>query len=311
MPPLKRDDEALISGGIRHKGFDVLAFYKSRRFLNSQPFPGHWGIFYLKDGITFIAHQIEHYYPTYGSPMDLALEFLRRHEHLHYRADVQTLVFEATLKKKLYLPVRRLLGQRPDLFVEEALANRQVWDWAKKPRVGLQDMAEDILSLQPGEYARFQENKLDLAAEWAGIVVDQSPPGVSARDDLKHWVEATPKQLLSKSLCPEYAMSPSSLAAWISPACNLPPVRAINDEDAVKKTCAGRYANYAKKWDKTKEKLLENPSLPGLAFKPWPKDGPDCCSVKIDKGFRGHLRHLGSGHWSAYKIGPHKEMGHG
>lgn len=59
------------------------------------------------------------------------------------------------------------------------------------------------------------------------------------------------------------------------------------------------------------EKLLENSSLPGLGFKHWSKAGPDCCSVKIADGFRGHLRHMGKGNWLAYKIGPHKEMGHG
>lgn len=87
-------------------------------------------------------------------------------------------------------------------------------------------------------------------------------------------------------------------------------MNSIDDDEAVKKACAGRYASYRKKWVNTKKKLLERWDLPSLDFKPWPNDGPNCCSVRIDNKFRGHLRHEGGGRWLAYKLGPHTAMGH-
>lgn len=305
------EDRELISGGLRNIGLDVLAFYKSRRFINTPPAPSRWGIFYLTTGIDYLALMIDDYYPTFRDPMALALEFLRRHEHFHYRADVHTLFLEAALKKQLYVPVRKLFAQRAEWFVEEALANRQVWDWAKQPSIGIEDFAHDIMSLQPREYARFAEDRLNLAAEWAGIVVEQLPPGRMQRHDLKHWLETTPKSLTRSSLCPQYVIQPARLASWISPVYRLPPVNSIDDDETVKKACAGRYASYRKKWGNTKKKLLERWDLPSLDFKPWPNDGPNCCSVRIDDKFRGHLRHEGGGHWLAYKLGPHAAMGHG
>jgi len=68
--------------------------------------------------------------------------------------------------------VRRLFLGKREQFVEEALANRQAWDWSKKGSVGLRDFAFDFMKLQPGAYARFDENRLQLAGEWAANVVD-------------------------------------------------------------------------------------------------------------------------------------------
>ena len=307
------DDEgrAIIAGGLRHKGLDVLAFYKSRRWIDDHPAKGYWGIFYLAPGIAYLAEIIARYYPGFSDPHELALKFLRCHEFFHYRADVQTLLLEATLKKQLYGPVKNLFAGRPEYFVEEALANRQCWDWAKQSRVGLSEFASDLMSLQPREYARFDDNRLELASEWAGIVVDQQPPGNGVRNDLQHWVEAAPESLLRSSLCPEWVIQPVELSIWISPYRKLPPVDSIDESKKVKNLCSGPYSDKKAKWDSTKDKLLTEPNLPGLQLKPWPNDGDNCYSVKIDRNFRAHLRYKGNGRWLAYKLGTHKAMGHG
>lgn len=306
-----QDEVESIEGGIRSRGFETLAFYKSRRFISRRPFAGRWGIFYLKPGLTYIESQINHVYPGYGDPKKLAISFLREHERFHYRADVQTLMFEATLGKHLYLPLHKALKGSRSHFVEEALANRQVWDWARKGSVGLEDFAKSFMLLQPNAYARFLEPRLELAAEWAGTVVDQSPPGSTFRADLSHWVEATPLGLMRSSLCPEYVIYPDKLSRWISPALVLPPVNAVQDGEDVVKILNGRLAHLQSKWDQTKAKLLENRLLHGLNFKPWPKDGPERYSVRVDDNFRAHLHHKGSGKWLAYILGPHKKLGHG
>ena len=300
-----------FEGGVRVRGFDALAFYKSRRLISARPFVDKWGIFYLKEGLIFVESHISRAYPGYSDPRKLAIEFLRQHEQFHYRADVQTLLFEATLGKHLYLPLRRALRGMRSHFVEEALANRQVWDWSKKKSVGLEEFAYDFMMLQPHAYARFDESRRNLTAEWAGTVVDQKKPGTNLRRDLSHWVEATPSGFLRNSLCPEYVVYPRSLSRWVSPALVPPPVNYVQDGENVIKILKGRFAHLQSRWEHTKSKLLENRLLHGLNFKPWPKDGPRSYSVRVDDNFRAHLRHEGAGQWVAYILGPHKKLGHG
>jgi hypothetical protein len=308
---LNQDTLESIEGGVRVRGFETLAFYKSKRFISVRPFAGRWGVFYLKQGLIYVESQIRDAYPGYSDPRKLALTFLRQHERFHYRADVQTLLFEATLGRHLYIPTHKALRGRRTCFVEEALANRQVWDWARKQAIGLEEFAHDFMLLQPNAYARFQEPRLELAAEWAGTMVDQKPPGMTFRNDLSHWVEATPSGLLRSSLCPEYVVYPEDLSRWFSPTLVVPPVTYVQDGENVVKALQGRFAHLHSKWKKTKAKLLENRLVHGLNFKPWPKDGPDRYSVRVDDNFRAHLQHLGNGKWLAYILGPHTKLGHG
>lgn len=305
------DESEVIEGGIRSKGFEALAFYKSIRLQPFSPFQGRWGIFYLKHGLLYVESEISKTYPGYGDTRSLALNFLRQHERFHYQADVQTLLFEATLGRHLYLPVRFALQGRASHFVEEALANRQVWDWSKRPSIGVEEFAFDFMSLQPNAYARFTEPRLQLASEWAGVIVDQKPPGSRFRDDLSHWVEAIPKNLLRSSLCPEYVVYPKSLGQWISPTLVTPPVREVIDNADVLKDLSGRYFDYQTCWEQTKQKLVEDRHQRGLNFKPWPKGGKGVYSVKVDYKFRAHLFHRGSGSWLAQEFGPHTKLGHG
>ena len=63
------------------------------------------------------------------------------------------------------------------------------------------------------------------------------------------------------------------------------------------------------KWQLTKGRLISDRYGNGLNFKPW-KPEPPAWSVKVDDGFRAHLKPEGQGVWRAYKIGPHTAMGH-
>jgi hypothetical protein len=241
----------------------------------------------------------------------MALEFLRAHERFHFLADIQTLLFEATLGKQLYEPARRALVGRASLFVEEALANRRVWDWARKHEIGLEEFAHNFLSVQPNAYSRFEEDKLDLAAEWAGVMVDHQAPLTSRRDDLAAWIESVPKTFMRASLCPEYFVIPANLAIWIAPASRISPVSSVLDGPDVVKSLSGRFSGLRDAWEETKKKLLQDRLSGGLDFKRWPDDGKDCFAVRVDRKNRAHLRHIGNGLWEAYRIGAHTAMGHG
>lgn len=214
--PLTSEDRDLLDGGIREVGFDVYAFYKSRRHVAARPYPGKWGIFYLEHGVSRVRELIESTYPGYGSSPRLAYEFLREHERFHYKFDIYALSVEAKIGRALYDPLKCAFSHHRIHQVEEALANRDAWEWAKRERVGLGEFAYDFMKLQPGAYARFDERKFDLAGELAANLIDLNLSRTARREDQALWICNVPDELLRRSLCPEYFVRPSSLTAWIN-----------------------------------------------------------------------------------------------
>uniref|UniRef100_UPI000AAA5FC4 hypothetical protein n=1 Tax=Thauera butanivorans TaxID=86174 RepID=UPI000AAA5FC4 len=147
-PPIGGDERDLLDGGIREAGLDVYAFYKSRRYIAARPYPGKWGIFYLEHGVNRVKELIETVYPGYGSSLRLAYEFLREHERFHFKFDLYALSVEAKIGRALYNPLKRAFRHHRIYQVEEALANRDAWEWAKRGRVGLGEFAYDFMKLQ-------------------------------------------------------------------------------------------------------------------------------------------------------------------
>lgn len=313
--PIESRHHAEIEGAIRRRGFETCAFYKSIRHVHKPPYPDRWGIFYIGQAVEHVASRIRDQYPAYGDPYNLSLEFLRRHERFHFGADIQTLLFEAARKKHMYMPIRNALKNHRTHFVEEALANKAAWDWAKQKRTGLKEFAEDFMSVQPNAYARFQEPKLELASEWAATVVEQQQVGTSIDSDFKHWVCATPDHLMNKSLCPEWYVDVADISKWISPAFRLPIVTSVVDsEDTQRIFRKKRFAGYRKKWEETKKRLIEDASWPSLKFRLWTTGGDrNLWTVRVvgDHGYRAHLQNNGNGVFETKEFGPHRAMGHG
>jgi hypothetical protein len=309
---ISSDDRNLLDGAIREVGFDVYAFYKSRRYVAVRPYPGKWGIFYLEHGVTRVKELIETTYPGYGSSLRLAYDFLREHERFHFKFDLYTLSAESNIGRSLYDPLKRAFRHHRIHQVEEALANREAWDWAKQGRVGLSEFAYDFMKLQPGAYARFEETKFDLAGELAANLLDMNLSRTARREDQALWVGNVPYELLRRSLCPEYFVRPSSLTVWINPAWKLPEVRNVTEAPSLSRLLASKYASLKETWENTKRKLIDNPALPGLDFKRWDKRTGHW-SVRVNDNFRAHLRPIPppSGTWEADEFGPHKAIGHG
>jgi hypothetical protein len=198
-----------IADRVSAEGLDVLAFYKSPRHVTSSPMPGFWGIFYLHPAVIWLASRVDaaaNDMPGYS----LARELLRVHEMAHFRFDLQTLMLEAVKGYELHAPIRSLLRGRRNLFVEEALANRRVWLWSRQFGKDFEQFVFDFMKLQPGAYARFDEDRHLLASEWAAMVVDLEQPGRRLRTDMSPWVGHVPGHL-ARVRCPEYVVKGSQL----------------------------------------------------------------------------------------------------
>lgn len=312
-PELDDDTRRLVDGGIREIGMEALAFYKSFRFVKLAPFPGHWGIFYLEPGIKRIQELIRLYAPSHPDPRRTAIEFLRRHERLHFKFDVYALGLESALSKHLYEPLKRAFRPFTVHQVEEGLANHEAWRWACKEHLDIQTFAEDFMALQPGGYRRFKEDRKVLTSELAANLIDLNLKTGARRDDQALWVTNVPVAMSRwQSYCKEYGVSWAVLTRWINPAWKLPTIKAIRDGKAVIRALEGRYADKRDRWEDTKAKLIQEPGASGLRFKPWNK-ATGAWSVRVDDNFRAHLLPVDrpNGVWEASEFGSHKAMGHG
>lgn len=307
---LTDDDRSVLDGSLREQGIDLFAFYKSRRHLDLRPFEGLWGIFYLKKGVGRIAELMALIYPgAFQAPELAALEFLRAHERFHLKFDLSALHVEAAMKRSLYERMS-LVDRRPHHeHVEEALANRDAWEWAKQHK--MDDFAFDFMKLQPGAYARFDERRLTLAGELAANLYDRNfKPGAN-RTDQALWVGVVPEELLGWPLCPEYYVDPDNLDGFFKAVQRLPVVREIVEAVRFIKDLKKRHT-LKSPWQNTKGRLIQECALPGLDFKCWDKDSGKW-SARISDNFRVHLLPVEgvNGRWEAVEIGPHTAMGHG
>ncbi|MBF0385676.1 MAG: hypothetical protein HQL27_07360 [Candidatus Omnitrophica bacterium] len=309
---LKLNDEErnAIEGGIRWVGIETLAFYKSRRDIAKKPFCGNWGIFYIHKGVNYLASEITSAYPGRGNAYKLALEFLRQHERFHYETDISALMMEAVKKEHLYDPLRYVLQKHRSSSVEEALANQRVLLWAQK-KAGIEEYAYNFMKCQPNAYARFDEPLKELQSEYLYSLLDRSfgrtsrPPHPIAQ-----WVLSVPDKLLVSTLCPEYYIQNVNYSNFIPAAFGFPPVLRVEDSPDVIEKLQGKYLHLKERWEKCKQKLVENCMAKALNFKPWIKKAK-VWSVNVDGNFRAHLADIGNGLWRTIDLDNHAKMGHG
>lgn len=309
------DDEARrLDGAVCYVGFEALAFYKSRRYINDGPCRGEWGIFYLQQGIQFIAGLIEAQAKLQVQDGTAsAIAFLRAHEIFHYRFDLHTLFVEASRGERIYEKLKEMVRPFRTHQVEEALANRSAWEWAKRNKLGR--FAKDFMTSQPDAYARFGEDPVTLSAELAANLHSFDFARGAASNELGPWTGHVPAELwkLWKLDCPEHLVAGPQTSYWLK---NFDPtwantIREIDESPKFSKRLR-RYPELNDPWNQAKDQLIGAAVLPpGLDFKPFRADSRNVYSVRLSQKRRAHLRRLGSGRWVAEDIGEHTEMGHG
>lgn len=333
--PLPKDDEfdpesqsisekemGAAEGGVRAAGIEILAFYKSYRHINSAPFRGKWGIFYVNSGVQHISRMLEIEFPGAKNLREIALNFLWNHEIFHAKFDVGVLGFEGYSKKHLYLPQKMAFRRSKSYQPEEALANASAWRYAKridpmksgsrdaktKGIPGVSDFFFQFMKNQPAAYARFDEKHFDLASETAAGIFNGRRSIAARCDELAPWVGLHPSGTCSHSDIPEHLVVGISYSKLISPARFIPSVREINETPKFIRDIPPGHHSY---WEKTKSKLIKSSCLPGLDFKYF--EPSNLWSARVNDNFRAHFSPISiqQGIWEAVSYGSHKKMGHG
>ena len=309
------DKSRQVGGATRDLGMEALAFYKSARFKDATPFPGCWGIFYIELAMDYLAAIIAESGSVSSESRVLAHKFIHAHEFFHFKTDVTFSLLEAAQGIPLYRPLRRRFSSYGYLCAEEGLANRAAWMAVRRVPKHAKSLFEEFMDCQPGEYSLFRDRHEDIQQRLAEQVVDANPRGPNFPSN--YWkniariFSVAPAPFANNAACPEYLIgAPKQAAAFAQ--FDLPKVSVVHDSDVVLRHLK-KNSELKKRWERQKEKLIEDSGLNGLAFKPWVPGKKGEWSIKVDDTRRAHLIAPGAagGAWLTIKIGGHKEMGHG
>ena len=161
-------------------GLDMLAFYKSFRFVDMPPFRGCWGIFLIDSGIKAVTAELLEHTPAL-KPTDaqrVAVELLYHHEHYHFWVDAWALAQE-------YIPLRpryklyeyylslKHIAALDETDLEESLANNYAFTRVKalklKNRISPNPALRAFLRNCPIPYSNF-EFASDAKKEREGVL---------------------------------------------------------------------------------------------------------------------------------------------
>jgi hypothetical protein len=310
------DQEELhaIEGGVRGHGIDILAFYKSFRFINDRPFPGKWGIFYVNRGVAYLNFLLQSEFPGFNFKENYGLEFLRLHETYHAKFDQSILGLEVAANKHFYLPQIHAFKRHQSQNPEEAIANYVAFKYLSSDKfiinpIGFSDFFFDFMKRQTGAYSRFDEPLNRLQTELASGILDGVRYKNSNTSSLGKWMGFLPPFTYRKSDIPEYFIRNVNFPRLVSPAKFIPQVKIITEHEKFKKML---FPGHESIWNSTKTKLLNCAVLGGLDFKVFPPAAP-YWSVRVNDNFRAHLNPISikDGEWMAMEYGDHKKLKHG
>lgn len=191
MKPLPSDVSRYVSlAAVNDGGVEILAHYKSFRYLHAPPYPGYWGIFINGSGIRLTGNFLNNYYlgkDSFPSYLYSALLFLYRHELFHFNFDKWVLSHEEIrgggiydrYLEDVYRPYRSSIEN-----FEETLANMialTLRGYQRSHIEGLRSFAREM----PSPYANIDADIEDVAASLAGRVLAYGGPSIASHDRLR------------------------------------------------------------------------------------------------------------------------------
>ena len=325
FPGLGGESGRRIQRSFELHGMEALGWYVSFHHPGLQ-----WGIYIPVSGMGYL---IKHAFGGLPSPLatktHLAFHAILNHELFHFATDYTIAQAELTHEEPWYVPAKHAFrAATPGYCVEEEqLANAYMLSAFRTMKsalrvAGKQAALRTFVEKQPEGY----RDALDVRPpQWDGLLEGLARRfGTFAKRSADHsfiwypdlgydWPRQFPiRPRIDWRYCPIHLVDDSVRLGippgWLSIFSRL---SSIEEADEFKKKLKKLALPNQRAWERTKQKLC-NAITTGADFKQWDRGGNDLYSVRINDGFRAHLRRREeTGDWLAVAIGSHKEMGHG
>lgn len=304
-----------ISAAIKVRGVDALAWYVPFHATGLQ-----WGIYIPLSSIARLALlDFEPLKCDLNAKMNLAFQLLHQHELFHFATEYATAQAEILIGKPIYRHGKPKTGNLSYIALEEQLANawsyrtltsrvRRIWNVPGKAAI-----ITKIFKAGPKGYRDFQaslEYKTffdDDCEDLVRLIYGEEGAGLTIKGatDIRQLFPLETPGLWRH--CPlfifhderEYGLPELGISLF-------PKILTVTESDKFQHRLNKLGANVQNLWDRTKIKLLKDPSLPGLDLKRW----KELYSIRLNDNFRAHLSYQPDLMF-AIEIGSHKDLGHG
>jgi len=308
---------------LKTRGIDALAWYVPFHTRSRD-----WGIHIPVSSIALFARDA---FSTVGAGASvrwrLALRALHAHELNHFAVEYFTAIWELLHGERTFFPSQRRLCHPKHRYIvmEERLANAQMVRSIRSggEYSGVRGKTEGlhayIRTMPPGYcHARLSTSEPKFQA-LIDRVLRARIIGTKAYHPARHDL------ITLRTLVPEFPnvdwracpvhihhdswhYGPSGPVAWfiqrVEPS--------LEESTGFVRQLQKLDSSIVDRWNKQKQLLLQSTASNGLDFKKWPLGGKGMYSVRVNKGYRAHIRfHAAAEPWTAEQIGNHKEMGHG
>lgn len=325
------------------KGLDSIAFYKSYRYIDSQPFKGEWGIFIKVDGLLFLAEKFrEFYFQKNGDDLDKSQSVqavyhaIMMHEFMHHAMDFFISQIEFMSGCRIYDSITQQVSNG-FISPEEGVCNRfallctRLDDNRLKlsGRESLDGFLRFVFDNQIGHYSAYDDSRCFIdylimitPGFGEGNVVDFIEAGVADHPVTNIVWGDYFLNLYGDHSVPVHFIEVAN--ASHQPSKINVVIKKIEESQKFLKKLERKGGNYKKCWDGVKQKIKKFMStygggvinladVKGLNVKFMDKRGPRwVLSIRCNNNVRAHLEYRREDHTAvAIKIGAHKEMGHG
>lgn len=325
FPGLGGESGREIQRSFELHGMEALGWYVSFHHPGLQ-----WGIYIPVSGMAYL---IKHAFGGLSAPLatktHLAFHAILNHELFHFATDYTIAQAELAQEEPWYVPAKQAFGAcEPGYCVEEEqLANAYMLAAFRsmKPALrvaGKQGALRAFVASQPIGYRDSLEVR---PPHWDGLLeVLVRRFGTFAKRSADHsflwygdlgydWPQQFPiRPRIDWRYCPIHLVDDSVRLGippgWLNYFSRLSAIEETEDFNKKLKKLA---PPIQRAWARSKERLSVAITT-GADFKRWDKGGTDLYSVRINDGFRAHLRRREeTDDWLAVAIGNYKEMGHG
>jgi len=282
-----------------------------------------WGVYVPVTGVAALAMAALETTPIDPlAKLHVALRFILAHERFHFAADVGLAQIERIVEKPVYLPTRDSARRDEASLLEEQIATafalRQM-RYSREPneRRAYRDMDTYVRTMPKGYRDAHAIVNSRHALEGEMLNHAQTCWEIGLGLDLRIGVELhhlypafRPYELVR---CPTHVLlDQARYELGDLPLFLINSVPSLRESRQFEKQLDRLPESVRDKWPNACRKLRASVATPGLDFKPWPKGGQGCFSVRITRGVRAHLRFRAEDQsWIAEAIGSHTEMGHG